>query len=296
MSYTEAERESLQKTVEETQKKEEQKKKKAKAVKIVVGVITGIAALGMITTVLLPNTTNYLIESLECNINEASGIKWDINKDGKIGHYVERGYTYKPVIYIYNNNGEARAELTINNGIMTAEYPKHDELVDNKYIWKVNTNTDGTITTENGNEYSYIFWEAEDFEHYDFKDGFCVKGEDTEEFLKSSLKSLNLLPREYNEFIVYWLQQMQNNKYNIVRFYGIDTSDTTDLYLNSKPLEVYDNNNQLITNQLRVLMVWYSSDKPVDIKEQNLEKFAIVRDNETPTVIEWGGEQINKDK
>jgi len=281
---------------------EEQKKKKVKAIKIAVGIIcaiaVGIVSLEIVTKVLFPNTTNSLIESLEFDIECYLGIELDINKDGRIGHDIghDIGYetTYKPVIYIYNNNGQARAELTINNGAMTAEYPKHDELVDNKYIWKVNTTPDGTIITENGNEYSYIFWEAENYEPYEFKDGFCVKGEDTEEFLKSSLKSLNLLPREYNEFIVYWLPQMQNNKYNIIRFYGINPSDTTDPYLNLKPLEVYDNNNQLITNQLRVLMVWYSSDKPVDLEEQKLEKFAIVRNNATPTVIEWGGEQINR--
>ena len=80
MKYTEAEQEELQKTIEETQKKEEQKKKKVKAVKIVGGIALGIAGLGIIARVLLPNDANDVGNetSEETNITTETSIKSDI--------------------------------------------------------------------------------------------------------------------------------------------------------------------------------------------------------------------------
>ena len=204
----------------------------------------------------------------------------------------------KPVIYVYNTTGKTEIHLTLNNtetSTMEVEYPKHDELVNNTYIWNVQSSMDGKLKTEDNEEYNYIFWEAsiDKLNQQEFKDGFCIKGENTEKFLKESLKELNLTPTEYNDFIVYWLPQMQNNNYNIIRFCGIDETDTDDTYLKETQLAVY-NNDQIIENQLRIMMIWYSSDEPIEIKEQNLKDFAIVRDNITPTVIEWGGTQINR--
>lgn len=204
----------------------------------------------------------------------------------------------KPVIYVYNTTGRTEIQLTLNNtetSIMEVEYPKHNELIDNTYIWNMYSSMDGKLRNEDNEEYNYIFWEAtiNELNQQEFKDGFCIKGENTEKFLKESLKELNLTPTEYNDFIVYWLQQMQNNNYNIIRFCGIDESDTDDTYLKETQLKVY-NNDKVIENQLRVMMLWYSSDEPIEIKEQNLKDFAITRDNTTPTVIEWGGAEINK--
>ena len=292
MKYTEDEQEELQQTIEETQKKEEQKKKKVKTAKIVGIIALGIIGLAIAAKVLLPNDTNSLIESLECTIYRATAIELDINKDGIVGHIWQTND--KPVIYVYNTTGKTKIQLTLNDtSTMTVEYPKHDELINNTYIWNVNTSMNGKLRTEDNEEYNYIFWEANtnEFNQQEFKDGFCIKGEETEKFLKESLKELNLTPTEYNDFIVYWLPKMQNNNYNIIRFCGIDESDTNDTYLKETQLTVY-NNGKVIDNQLRVMMIWYSSDKPIEIKEQNLKDFAITRDTTTPTVIEWGGTEI----
>ncbi|MBU3143847.1 hypothetical protein [Clostridium sp. CF012] len=46
--------------------------------------------------------------------------------------------------------------------------------------------------------------------------GFVVKGSETEKFLQEKLEYLGLTPKEYNEFIVYWLPVMKENKYNLL--------------------------------------------------------------------------------
>ena len=56
---------------------------------------------------------------------------------------------------------------------------------------------------ENGREYYCLFWEGVQDVEYDFSRGFCVKGEDTAEFLEITLEKLGLTRREANEFIVF---------------------------------------------------------------------------------------------
>ena len=60
--------------------------------------------------------------------------------------------------------------------------------------------------------------------------GFCVKGKDTAVFLEGALEQLGLTRREANEFIVYWLPQMEQNPYNIISF-------QTDAYTNAAELK-----------------------------------------------------------
>ena len=74
------------------------------------------------------------------------------------------------------------------------------------------------INQKDGKEYSYLFWEGNSNIEYDMSKGFIVKGEDTAEFLRDKLEYIGLTPREYNEFIVYWLPKMQNNPYNLITF------------------------------------------------------------------------------
>jgi len=248
-----------------------------------------------ITRLCLAEDTIEYAKELESRNEEITAEKLE-NNISMLRFLPDKANAKKPVIYVYNTTGKTEIQLTLNDtSTMEVEYPKHDEIVNNTYIWNVNTSMDGKLRTGDNEEYNYIFWEANtnEFNQQEFKDGFCIKGEETEKFLKESLKELNLTPTEYNDFIVYWLPQMQNNNYNIIRFCGIDESNTDDTYLKETQLTVY-NNNKVIENQLRVMMIWYSSDEPIEIKEQNLKDFAITRDNITPTVIEWGGTQINR--
>ena len=181
---------------------------------------------------------------------------------------LQEGVDYKPVIYLYP---EEETEVSVNldyNGRFTVTYPEYGD------GWNVTAMPDGTLFDENGNEYSYLFWEGESNTEYDFSRGFCVKGEDTVEFLRWALSTLGLTPREYNEFIVFWLPFMQDNKYNIISFQSDAYTDNAVLTVTPEPDTV-----------LRVFMAFYASDDYIEINEQELT--TTVRNGFT--VVEWGG-------
>ena len=178
---------------------------------------------------------------------------------------------YKPVIYLYpEETTDVSVELTL-NGELTCTYPTYNN------GWKVTASPDGTLTDENGQTYNYLYWECETYTEYDFSKGFCVKGEDTAEFLENALDALGLTRREANEFIVFWLPMMQENEYNIISF-------QTDAYTNSARLDI----NPVPDTVIRVFMAYKASDKYVDIAAQELT----APNREGFTVVEWGGTEI----
>lgn len=184
---------------------------------------------------------------------------------------LEPGVDYKPVIYLYP---EEDTEVTVKldyNGQLTCTYPKYNN------GWNVTASSDGTLTDEKGMQYNYLYWEGETFAQYDFSKGFCVKGEDTTEFLEYALAELGLTRREANEFIVFWLPMMQENNYNIISF-------QTEAYTSSARLEV----TPLPDSIIRVFMAYKASDEYVDIEAQELT----APNREGFTVIEWGGTEV----
>ncbi len=198
------------------------------------------------------------------------GVYIAVSKEGK---FFVSGPVSKPVIYLYpEEKTEVSVELDF-NGILMATYPQYNN------GWQVTAMPDGTLFDKDGNEYSYIFWDGISNIEYDFGKGFCVKGEDTAEFLRESLKKLGLTPREYNEFIVYWLPLMQGNKYNVISF-------QTDRYTDNAVLNVTPSPDTVI----RVYMAYYGSNEYVDVLPQELS--APERDGFT--LIEWGGSEVRK--
>lgn len=190
-------------------------------------------------------------------------------RDGEDGLIV----SYKPVIYLYP---ETETEVSVKlstDGEFTVTYPEYNG------GWNVTALPDGTLFDKDGNEYSYLFWEAETNAEYDFSEGFCVKGEDTAEFLRWALSEQGLMPREYNEFIVYWLPQMKDNPFNIISFQGKPYEDSAALSISPKPD---------VTK--RVFMAYYASDSAVEIPPQTLSGF----DRNGFTVVEWGGTQVQE--
>lgn len=88
---------------------------------------------------------------------------------------------------------------------------------------------------ENGCEYYCLYWEGDINTVYDFNCGFCVKGEDTAAFLESVLVGLGLNEREANEFIIYWLSQMEQNTYNLISFQTDAYTDSAELNIKPSP-------------------------------------------------------------
>lgn len=203
--------------------------------------------------------------------------EWDyLIVDAKISQsdfQLQEDMDYKPVIYLYP---EEKTDVSVKldyNGELTVTYPEYGD------GWSVTAMPDGTLYDENGNEYSYLFWEGKSNVQYDFSEGFCVKGEDTAEFLRWALSTLGLTPREYNEFIVFWLPFMQDNEYNVISF-------QYDCYTDNAVLSVTPDPDTI----LRVFMAFYESDGYVDIPEQELT----TTERNGFTVVEWGGAKASR--
>lgn len=179
----------------------------------------------------------------------------------------------KPVIYLYPEK-ETKINVTLNyKGKLTCTYPESNG------TWDVVAHPDGTlINLQDNKEYSYLFWEGISDINYDFSEGFVVKGEDTQAFLQEKLAYMGLTPREYNEFIVYWLPLMKDNNYNLISFQG-------EAYVNSAELSITPKPDSI----LRVFMAYKEIDKPIKIKEQELKSF----ERKGFTVVEWGGTKVN---
>ena len=178
----------------------------------------------------------------------------------------------KPVLYLYP---EKETEVNVRldyDGELTRTYPAYGE-----EGWTVTAAPDGTLTDGSGQTYNYLYWEGLSDGDYDFSRGFCVPGEDTAAFLEDSLEKLGLTRREANEFIVYWLPQMQNNPYNLIAF-------PQEAYTELAKLEITPRPDSL----LRVFMAYQPLEEPMEIEPQQLEPFV----REGFAVVEWGGALI----
>ncbi len=180
----------------------------------------------------------------------------------------------KPVIYLYPTKEEVIDVNLEYKGEITVTYPEY------KDGWKVKARPDGTLKNlEDNKEYSYLFWEGISDLNYDISEGFVVKKEETADFLQEKLAYMGLTPKEYNEFIVYWLPILQENKYNLISFAGEEYNQYAKLNISPKPDSI-----------LRVMMLYKPLDKPIEIKEQKLEEF----NRKGFTVVEWGGTKLEK--
>ena len=181
----------------------------------------------------------------------------------------------KPIIYFYPETPTVcSAKITL-DGELTCTYPDHK--ADG---WENFTAyPDGTLVFPDGKEYYALYWEGIQLTEWDFSKGFCVKGEDTAEFLEWALAEQGLTSREANEFIIYWLLLMQNNPYNVISF-------QTDAYTEGAALEIAPKPDSL----LRVFMAYYPTENEIEIQPQTFDKF--VRNGFT--VIEWGGTQVSE--
>ena len=177
----------------------------------------------------------------------------------------------KPVIYLYP---EEKMEVSVRlclDGTMTCAYPEYNN------GWTVTAMPDGTLIDAEGKMYNYLYWEGESDTQYDMSQGFCIKGEDTAEFLEGALAALGLNRREANEFIVYWLPLMEQNNYNVISFQDDKYTDAAKLDVSPIPDTI-----------IRVFMTWYESESYVELDAQDLT----APSREGFTVVEWGGSEI----
>ena len=205
---------------------------------------------------------------LICNIFIFLGTFW----------YMYFSKAHKPVIYLYpTEQTEVNVRLEL-DGRVTYSYPEYN----NTCGWNVTAEPDGLLTNEDGNQYPYLFWEGDIAIKPDLSEGFCVKGEDTEVFLTGALRQLGLNDSEANDFIEYWLPEMEDNKYNVITFQTMAYEDVVSMKISPEPDTV-----------IRVNMLWYSSNLFVDIAPQDLSDIN-PPNREGFTVVEWGGEEYKR--
>lgn len=186
---------------------------------------------------------------------------------------IEPDEVKKPIIYLYPT---VDTELTIKLGNpekVTCSYPKYDN------EWNVIAKPDGTLMDiKTGRKLYALYWEGKEVNNTETKEGFIVEGKDTIEFLEEKLQILGLTDREAEEFIIYWLPKLQENKYNYIRFVTLDEINE---YM---PLEFSIQPDTLI----RVLMEFKALDEYIDIPEQKLE----TPERNGFVAVEWGGTEI----
>ena len=185
----------------------------------------------------------------------------------------------KPVIYLYPEEPcEVEVDLALDGTIETVYPAFTEDRSSSEGCWRVQANPDGTLRDlASGREYGYLFWEGRSTEAPDFSQGFCVAGADTAPFLEGALHDLGLTDKEADDFITYWLPQMQANPYNLIAFQGESYERAAQLTVSPQP-----------DTTIRVFMAWSSLEAPVQVEPQVLR--APVR--EGFTVVEWGGGEV----
>ena len=180
----------------------------------------------------------------------------------------------KPIIYLYPDKDMEVSVKLKNKDYITSSYPKYYD------GWKVIAKKDGNLIDMDTNRNLYsLYYENKNL--VDFKieqEGFIVKGNEIAEFLEEKLEILGLNERESEEFIIYWLPKLEENKYNYIRFASLDEINT------NMPLEITPKPDKVI----RILMTFKGLEEPIDIQEQKLEK----NSRNGFTVFEWGGTEI----
>ena len=181
----------------------------------------------------------------------------------------------KPIIYLYPVEEENIHVSLWNSENLSHTYPKYDALKWRNVLaqpdWKL-------VNLENWRELYALYWEWLSNKKVDFSEWFVVAWKDIIPFLEKKLAILWLNEREAEEFIVYWLPQMENNEWNLIRF---ESKEEQDIVM---PLDIEPKPDTVI----RVMMDWKAIEQPIEIVEQKLytpERSGFV-------VVEWGWTEI----
>lgn len=174
----------------------------------------------------------------------------------------------KPVLYLYPDEDMIVSVNFEHPEYIKISYPKYDN------GWQVAVKTNGDIYY-NDRYYYALYWDEINQNKVDFDTGFYVEATDAINFLEEKLAIIGLTQREANEFIMYWLPVLEENKKSLVYF---ELTEERESY-----------NKLIITPEpdsiLRVAIHVKKVNKKVDVEEQNLPTF----ERHGFTVVEWGG-------
>jgi len=222
---------------------------------------------------------NWLDIELLCPWNKESNIhhwkeccdeRWCFGECSIFDWYIMPIADEKPIIYLYPTT-----ETEVNVKLWTPEnlshtYPKYNS----EKWWNVIVQPNGDLEDiDTWRKLYALYWEWKSNNETNFKEWFVVAWKDIVPFLEEKLATLWLNEREAEEFIVYWLPQMEGNKYNLIRFETIEEQDE------NMPLNITPTPDTVI----RVMMDWKAIDEPIDIPAQQLT----TPERNWFTVVEW---------
>jgi hypothetical protein len=183
----------------------------------------------------------------------------------------------KPVVYLYP---EKKTNVTVTvepNGDFSAQYP-----VTQNGRWQMVAMPDGTLfDPKTEKKYSYLFWEAENQGtlSIDESKAFCVKGDQTAQFLEDVCVKYGLTDRERTDFVSFWIPAMMRNRFNVIQLFDdSECAAYAKMTVEPKP-----------DAEIRLFMLFRGSSQHIQtgspkIAERRRGKF---------TVVEWGGANLD---
>ncbi|XOV67358.1 MAG: hypothetical protein ACFHU9_17215 [Fluviicola sp.] len=188
----------------------------------------------------------------------------------------DRIITFKPVIYLYpEQTTNVSVALNIHHGKSPFYYPEY------KGKWECTANPEGNLEVD-GNDYRYLFWEAEQADHLseiDVNEGFVVPGSDAVSFLEEKLKHVGFTSEERADFITFWGPKLAANENNLVHFeWNESCNKFADLNISPEPDHIY-----------RFYIFLTALDSKIAISPQTLPVF----NREGFVALEWGGQISN---
>ena len=216
----------------------------------------------VVLSVLLLLSVGYIVYSKVIDNCDENNID-----DPNIYHYTEK----KPILYLYPKKDKSKVTITFEKPeLIKISYPLY------KDKWVVTANQNGTLTDKKGNTYYGLYWEETKYTDVDFSTGYYVTSDNAASFLEEKLKYIGLNEREINEFIIYWLPILDQNKKSVVHFELTDERQLTNaINISPKP-------DSLLRVSMHV--------KRVDEEPKNLRKQGMKHFNRTGfAVVEWGG-------
>lgn len=222
-----------------------------------------------------PNDNDFKLIASDNIVDRPNRFSYEhLNAQVGISISLERGFfAEKPILYLYpEDTTDVNVQLVLHDQEFIFTYPEYPTKG-----WDVRAYPDGKIHDyDTQRDYYSLFWEtvgepiAEDLQ-----EGYVVKGDETRTFLEEKLEKLGLNYKEANEFIIYWLPQMENNEYNAVYF-------AFDEYEASSELKITPNPDSVI----RIMMLWEPLDEKIELEKQQLPSQP---ERKGFTAVEWGG-------
>lgn len=177
----------------------------------------------------------------------------------------------KPVIYLYPEK-EMPVHVSVGlKGLMSVSEPAHGA-----HGWDVLAKTDGTVVNRaDGKLYPNLFWEGTGVRYTIPKQGFVIRGVETDAWLTKTLATIGFTARESAEFREFWVPRLPKTPYLFVTFVPQENFDRdAPLLITPRPDSIS-----------RVFMEYRGLEAPISVAPLTLPK--IVRKGFS--VVEWGG-------